>query len=69
MPFTQMSALDMETNEATVDDQTTMSNTIETPNTSGRDLLRRLRFANEAKAASSSNNNNRQTENVYSQQN
>ena len=33
MPFMQMSALDMETDEATVDEQTTMSNKIETPNT------------------------------------
>ena len=51
-------SLDMETDEVTVDDQTTMPNTIETPNTFVRGILRRMRFSNEAEAASSSNNNN-----------
>ena len=50
MPFMQMSALDKETDKATVDNQTTIPSTIETSNTFGRGLLRRLRFANEAEA-------------------
>ena len=54
VPIMQMSALDKETEEATVDDQTTIPNKTETPNTFGRGLLRRLRCAIEAEAAISS---------------
>ena len=51
-----MLAIEMETEQNT--GGTTTYSGQQTPNTFGRDLLKRLRIANEAEAASQQNNNN-----------